>query len=97
MVHTDCYRTMLLIRAIEAAERWLPGRFSMDILFGRPEQTTGSWLNELAEVNFCMYRLSCSTSIKRIYLLLPSIDLYGDPTSAIKRESCIYWLPTGMH
>ncbi|XP_029015098.1 radical S-adenosyl methionine domain-containing protein 1, mitochondrial [Betta splendens] len=38
------------LRTIEEARRLRPGRVSVDVMFGRPHQTVGSWERELSEL-----------------------------------------------
>ncbi|XP_072225357.1 radical S-adenosyl methionine domain-containing protein 1, mitochondrial isoform X2 [Leuresthes tenuis] len=38
------------LQTIEEARRLCPGRVSVDVMFGRPKQTAGSWVHELSEL-----------------------------------------------
>lgn len=38
------------LQTIEEARRLCPGRVSVDVMFGRPKQTTECWENELSEL-----------------------------------------------
>ena len=49
-----------LNRALEAAKEIYPGPVNVDLIFGRPKQTLGSWISELNQV-FYVYSIHTGT------------------------------------
>ncbi|XP_071535057.1 radical S-adenosyl methionine domain-containing protein 1, mitochondrial-like isoform X2 [Panulirus ornatus] len=78
------------MHCIGVARQLFPGRVSMDIIFGRPSQTTESWVQELKEVlsfsdnHISLYQLTVERGtklfqqIKSGEVIVPCADLVAD-------------------
>ncbi len=44
-------------RGIEGSVQLFPGKTSLDLIFGRPKQTSREWSTELEQVHFCLLKI----------------------------------------